>query len=97
VYENDEPNDVDALVYVEDLSQNGTYWKGCFIGKGSGGFLLSDGDVLRLSRQTYLVFQSVPQPKPNPPGEVFDYVQEVEMDVSRSPSGLSTLTVADVP
>ena len=58
VYENDEPGEVDTLVYAEDLSQNGTYWNGSFIGKGNGGFLLSDQDILRLSRRTYIVFSA---------------------------------------
>ncbi|KIW97292.1 uncharacterized protein Z519_02684 [Cladophialophora bantiana CBS 173.52] len=76
VYENDEPCEIDTLVYAEDLSQNGTYWNGSLIGKGNGGFLLSDKDVLRLSGQTLLIFTAVPEHAIN---EAFDYTQETEM------------------
>ena len=80
VYENDEPSEVDTLIYAEDLSQNGTFWNGSFIGKGNGGFLLSDKDILRLSGRTYFVFSAVPSiQKP----EKFDHVQETEMAVRR--------------
>lgn len=78
VYENDEPNEVDTLVYAEDLSQNGTYWNGVFVGKGNGGVLLSDGDILRLSRRTYLAFTCTTKA----PSQVhFDLTQEREMTV----------------
>ncbi|KIX09946.1 uncharacterized protein Z518_01027 [Rhinocladiella mackenziei CBS 650.93] len=76
VYENDGPNEVDTLVYAEDLSQNGTYLNGDFIGKGNGGFLLCDGDNLRLSRRTYLLFTAMTNGKTK---ESFDFVQEREM------------------
>ncbi|EXJ72356.1 CAMK protein kinase [Cladophialophora psammophila CBS 110553] len=76
VYENDEPYEIDTLVYAEDLSQNGTYWNGSLIGKGNGGFLLSDKDVLRLSGQTHIIFTAVPGDAMN---EAFDYTQETEM------------------
>ncbi|EXJ62638.1 CAMK protein kinase [Cladophialophora yegresii CBS 114405] len=76
VYEDDEPSGVENLVYAEDLSLNGTYWNGSFIGKGNGGFLLSDQDTLRLSRRTYLVFTAMPSSRTP---ETFDYIQETEM------------------
>lgn len=78
VYENDEPDEVETLVYAEDLSRNGTYWHGSLIGRGSGGFLLSGGDVLKLTRNTQLVFTTLPghQKKAN-----FDQIQECEMAV----------------
>ncbi|KAI1612223.1 kinase-like domain-containing protein [Exophiala viscosa] len=76
VYENDEPDEVQTLVYAEDLSQNGSYWNGGLIGNGNGGYLISDGDVLRLSRQTFLVFEH----KTNGTPEAhFDFAQEWEM------------------
>lgn len=78
VYENDEPNEIDTLVYAEDLSQNGTYWNGSFIGKGNGGFLLTDEDVLRLSRHTYFVFTAT---SPSQNVRIFDHTQETEMKV----------------
>ncbi|OAG38317.1 hypothetical protein AYO21_07437 [Fonsecaea monophora] len=76
VYENDGPCEIDTLVYAEDLSQNGTYWNGSLIGKGNGGFLLSDNDVLRLSRQTYLIFSATSSGAAK---ENFDHTQEAEM------------------
>jgi len=78
IYENDEPSEVDTLVYAEDLSQNGTYWNGGFIGKGRGGFLLSDDDILRLSRHTYLVFTCITSCENK---DTFDLTQELEMAV----------------
>ncbi|KIW71029.1 hypothetical protein PV04_03247 [Phialophora macrospora] len=76
VYEDDEPSEVENLVYAEDLSLNGSFWNGSFIGKGNGGFLLSDQDTLKLSRRTYLVFTAMPS---NRTPETFDYIQETEM------------------
>ncbi|KAK4946221.1 hypothetical protein LTR10_014733 [Elasticomyces elasticus] len=76
VYENDEPNEVQTLVYAEDLSQNGTYWNGGLIGNGNGGYLLSNGDVLRLSRRTFLVFEYKTDRTPE---AHFDFAQEWEM------------------
>ena len=100
IYENDEPNDVDTLVYAEDLSRNGTYWNGSLIGQGNGGYLLSDGDVLKLTRNNYLVFTGNPD---SPDKSAFDLTQECEMAVcsvgwtprkktdSFSDSGMTTL------
>ncbi len=78
VYENDEPSEIDTLVYAEDLSRNGTYWNGSFIGKGNGGFLLSEGDTLRLSNRTHFLFNTTSSD--NAP-ESFDHIQETEMAV----------------
>ncbi|OAP61217.1 hypothetical protein AYL99_03418 [Fonsecaea erecta] len=76
VYENDESCEIDTLVYAEDLSQNGTFWNGSLMGKGNGGFLLSDSDVLRLSRQTYLTFAAIVGGATK---GIFDHTQETEM------------------
>jgi protein-serine/threonine kinase len=78
VYEDDEPSEVENLVYAEDLSLNGTFWNGSFIGKGNGGFLLSDQDTLKLSGRTYLVFTATPSTRTP---DTFDYIQETEMAV----------------
>ena len=78
VYEDDEPNEMETLIYAEDLSQNGTYWNGSIIGKGNGGYLLSDQDVLRLSSRTSLVFSGVTDSSSN---LNFDLTQELEMGV----------------
>jgi hypothetical protein len=77
LYDGDGPSDVAPLVYAEDLSRNGTYWNGSLIGKGNGGFLLSEGDTLRLSSLTLLRFESVATADK----ECFDLTQENEMEV----------------
>lgn len=95
VYENDEPNEIDTLVYAEDLSQNGTYWNGSFIGKGNGGFLLTDEDVLRLSRQTYFVFTAT---SPIQTIYTFDHTQEMEMKVTLTETSfLQELIIIELP
>ena len=48
LFEQEDVSDIPPLVYAEDLSSNGTYWNGSLIGRGNGGVLLSDGDVLRI-------------------------------------------------
>ena len=78
LYENNQQNDVAPLVYAEDLSRNGTFWNRSLIGKGNGGFLLSDGDALKVSRQTCFIFESCVL---DDEGVPFDLVQEQEMKV----------------
>lgn len=80
VYDVDKPTEVAPLVYAEDLSRNGTFWNGTFIGKGNGGFLLSDGDNLRLSARTIFVFRRLIADESHEP---FDLTQEREMKVGR--------------
>ena len=79
VYDNDNPEEVDILVYAEDLSSNGTYWNGSLIGRGNGGFLLSQDDKLKLAPNVFLDFQAARNLAST---EHFDEVQEVEMVVS---------------
>ncbi len=68
-------------MYAEDLSRNGTYWNGSLIGKGNGGVLLSDGDILRVSpRICYQYHRSSKQRAEQP----FDLTQECEMKVRSS-------------
>ena len=81
VYDNDNSTSVDLLVYAEDLSRNGTFWNGSLIGKGNGGFLLSDGDTLRVSSRISFVYLKVATDGDT---ESFDLVQEREMKVSGS-------------
>ena len=80
VYDSDDPSEVDALIYAEDLSSHGTYWNGSLIGRGNGGFLLSDGDVLKLAPNVCFQFQSLTAVDGS---EAFDIVQEHEMQVNR--------------
>lgn len=91
VYENDDLDGTESLVYVEDLSQNGTYWNGSTIGRGNGGYLLSDGDVLRLSRLTTFTFHTVANSSFNPN---FDFTREREMEV-RSFHFVPAFTIAN--
>lgn len=79
VYENEDEHELEYLVYCEDLSRHGTYWNGSLIGRGNGGFLLSNGDKLRLSRQTTFCFVV---PDASTQSNHFDLTQESEMAVS---------------
>ncbi|MCJ1478604.1 hypothetical protein MMC13_007285 [Lambiella insularis] len=51
-------SDTQPLVYVEDLSSNGTYWNGSLIGKGYNAVLLSDGDMLQIVPKLTLIFHA---------------------------------------
>ena len=75
VFEDDDFEE--ALVYAEDLSRNGCHWNGSLMGKKNDAFLLSDGDRLRLTSKTSLVFQAHCPDVCNH----FDLVQEREMQV----------------
>ncbi|KAH8702390.1 kinase-like domain-containing protein [Talaromyces proteolyticus] len=57
VYDFDNPLDIAPLVYAQDLSLNGTFWNGQKIERHGDAFLLSDGDLLRLSPESYLEFR----------------------------------------
>ena len=86
VYDTDKVNDVATLVYAEDLSRNGTFWNGSLIGKGNGGFLLSDEDTLRVSARTIFVYRKI---LPTDSEDLFDLVQEREMKVRKSEPSVS--------
>ena len=58
------------LVYAEDLSTNGTYWNGSLMGKNNGGFLICDGDQLRIYPKIILTYHS----------EISDDVDEWDWD-----------------
>lgn len=78
VFDRDNLGEVAPLVYAQDLSMNGTTWNGYEMGKGSGSFLLSHGDILQLTPDTYLRFQNQDKKEKNG----FDMLQTVEMKVS---------------
>lgn len=78
VYNGENPSDVAPLVYAEDLSRNGTFWNGSLIGKGNGGFLLSDKDTLRVSARIIFVYRTI---APREEDNLFDLTQEYEMKV----------------
>lgn len=78
IFDRDNLGEVAPLVYVQDLSMNGTTWNGYEMGKGSGSYLLSHGDILKLTPDTYFRFQHQEDMEENG----FDMLQTVEMKVS---------------
>ncbi|KAL3485564.1 kinase-like domain-containing protein [Aspergillus germanicus] len=58
IFDQDNPGEVAPLVYAQDISMNGTLWNGYRMGNGRSSFLLSDGDILRLSDTVYLKYNS---------------------------------------
>ncbi|KAE8360200.1 kinase-like domain-containing protein [Aspergillus caelatus] len=77
IFDRENPDEVAPLVYAQDLSMNGTSWNGYPMGKGKESFLLSDGDVLRLSPKLSLHFRCAVQGKE----DCFDMLQMIEMRV----------------
>src|SRR5271168_170487 len=92
VYDSDKPTNVTPLVYAEDLSRNGTFWNSSLIGRGNGGFLLSDGDTLRVSSRIYFTFRTLAVEDTI---VHFDLVQEAEIEVQSFIS--SAVLVSDTP
>lgn len=80
IYDHDNPQEVAPLVYAQDVSRNGTFWNGAKIGRGTGGVLLSDGDVLRLSPSSYIQFRCRSRQITDP----FSALQRQEMKVGSS-------------
>ncbi|KAI9729989.1 MAG: hypothetical protein M1834_006187 [Cirrosporium novae-zelandiae] len=74
LFERNNVTEIAPLIYAEDLSRNGTYWNNSLIGKGTGGVLLSDGDLLRVSPRITLKFCT----ELESPKEHWDPVQEQE-------------------
>ncbi|CEL04778.1 hypothetical protein ASPCAL05903 [Aspergillus calidoustus] len=58
IFDQENPGEVAPLVYAQDISMNGTLWNGYRMGNGRSSFLLSDGDILRLSDTVYLKYNS---------------------------------------
>lgn len=77
IYDLENPLKIAPLVYAQDISTNGTFWNGQRIDRKNGGaVLLGDGDILRLSSNTFLEFRSEYQP--NRP---LNRIQEKEIKV----------------
>lgn len=57
---------------------NGSLWNNYRMGNGRSSFLLSDGDILRLSEGVYLIYRSLNNTQPT----YFDPFQVHEMRVS---------------
>ena len=80
MYQKDKKLDYEALVFAEDISRNGTFLNEALMGREKGGFLLSDGDILRLSqrfRYQFIADKRVSQPV------VLDMGQEKETMVRK--------------
>ncbi|EAW12828.1 FHA domain-containing serine/threonine-protein kinase [Aspergillus clavatus NRRL 1] len=77
IFDRDNPDEVAPLVYAQDISLNGTSWNNYPMGKGNGSFLLSDGDVLKLSPDFHLLYRREAHKDENH----FDMLQTVEMRV----------------
>lgn len=74
-------DNIEPLVYIEDLSSNGTLWNGSFLGRGNEGALLCNGDKIRISPRISYTFESVRTSEPDP----LDDIQESEIRVSLIP------------
>jgi hypothetical protein len=77
IFDQDSLQDIPPLVYAEDLSLNRTFWNDYRMDKGKGSFLLSDGDILRVSADIHIQFKSAGANKETR----FTPLQELEMKV----------------
>ncbi|RHZ74237.1 hypothetical protein CDV55_107134 [Aspergillus turcosus] len=77
IFDQENPNEVAPLVYAQDISLNGTSWNNYPMGKGNGSFLLSDGDILKLSPSVHLLYRRDRHREE----DHFDVLQTVEMRV----------------
>ncbi|GIK00317.1 hypothetical protein Aspvir_004339 [Aspergillus viridinutans] len=77
IFDQDNPDEVAPLVYAQDISLNGTSWNNYPMGKGNGSFLLSDGDILKLSPSVHLLYRRDGHREE----DHFDVLQRVEMRV----------------
>ncbi|ODM15490.1 hypothetical protein SI65_09093 [Aspergillus cristatus] len=77
LFDRENPSEVAPLVYAQDLSMNGTTWNNYRMGEGSGSFLLSHGDKLKLTPDIHLIFLSEEYKE----DKGFDMLQKVEMKV----------------
>ncbi|KAF7118698.1 hypothetical protein CNMCM5793_008237 [Aspergillus hiratsukae] len=77
IFDQENPDEVTPLVYAQDLSLNGTSWNNYPMGKGNGSFLLSDGDILKLSPSVHLLYRRDRHREE----EHFDVLQRIEMRV----------------
>lgn len=77
LFDQDNLEEIPPLVYAQDLSMNGTFWNEYRMGKGKGGFLLSDGDILRIAVGIHIQFKSSDPDNENK----FTQLQQLEMKV----------------
>ena len=71
------PSDIQPMVYVEDVSNNGVYWNDTYLGKHHSPILLNDGDLLKISRRFFIRFHSLQRPD----RYVFDTIRASELKV----------------
>ena len=69
---------IEPLIYIEDLSSNGTYWNGSFLGRGNEAALICDGDSIRISPRMSYTFEAIRTLEP----EQLDDIQQGEKRVS---------------
>ncbi|PGH07417.1 CAMK protein kinase [Polytolypa hystricis UAMH7299] len=83
IFDQGNPGEVAPLIYAQDLSSNGTFWNGALIGKGNGGFLLSDGDTLSISEDTSLTLKCQHEKDDPPFGQIqLDEIAKFHQDYS---------------
>lgn len=70
--------EIEPLIYIEDLSSNGTYWNDSFLGRENEAALLCDGDRIRISPRLSYTFEAIRPLEPEP----VDDIQEAEKRVS---------------
>lgn len=87
LFDEDDTQEIPPLVYAQDLSLNGTLWNEYPMGRKNSSFLLSDGDVLRVTVGLYLRFRSAWCVRENR----FSYLQRIEMRVSTTVLVLNSL------
>lgn len=75
----DDSGNTDALVFAQDLSSNGCYLNGVYMGRGRPAMLLSNGDSLKLSDRITLKIQCRPSPNLS---EMFSDDQRREIEAS---------------
>ncbi|KAL4806128.1 kinase-like domain-containing protein [Aspergillus unguis] len=59
IFDQDDPGEIEPLVYTQDISMNGSWWNGYRMRKGRSSYLLGDGDLLQLSDGVILKYNSV--------------------------------------
>lgn len=70
---------IEPLIYIEDLSSNGTYWNGSLLGRGNEGALLCNGDTIRISPRISYTYEAIRTFE----SESVDDIQEAEKRVRR--------------
>ena len=73
------------MVYAEDLSRNGSRLNSYNMGKGNGSFLLTHGDILHVTHEISIRFNSFTYVR----DDCFSAIQTRELEVGSPPAGSS--------